>query len=106
MQTDSEAAGRAMQRVFDVFKRVIFQVDATGIASISYGETLAGNRSFFVTLSAGVAGNRDVIVREDANNATATQISFEGLRLEDIIREADKRLYVAKKTGRDRIVSH
>ena len=104
MQANSEDAGRAIQRAFDVIKGIVFQIDENGMPSISRGIIKPGYRIFSVTLSAGIAGNRDIISKLTKEQNISPEILIKQLTLDDLIREADKRLYRAKESWRDRIV--
>lgn len=105
MQAAPDEATMAIQRVFDDIKKIVFQVDSSGIPSISHGTIESGFKTFSITLSAWIAGNKDQHDAVDASHNVTQLIQPSSTeQLEQLAREADKRLYEAKITGRDRIV--
>ncbi len=102
MQTNVDESHRAVKRAFDAIKEIHFQIDSKGVLSIfnpHKGTHSLSNphdsHTFSITLSAGIACNKDM----------NSDIPPSELTLDNLITEADKRLYVAKQTGRDKVVS-
>lgn len=103
MQAGVEDAGHAIQRAFDVIGKIVFQIDANKIPSISRGNVSADCIPFSITLSAWISGNRDIIMTVNPEEGISQEIPFDELTLQDLTREADAMLYIAKKTWRKRI---